>query len=248
MAAKKEIPSPEFMQRVMAESKKILERLQKESDLDPVIYLQEMIEKGERDPKLREKTAAWVMLLAIFIQEGHKKDFNYDNLMETLKRKTDAILAQHDQPFEPPDDPPKSTSELLAQVLSPPRSAPQPTSPDDLDDETKKVLNEKLAQVLKRPTNPAPSIEARARFEQALKDDPEFAKEYQDTLQNFAKLATEHPERIPRLREALKAAPLIVVPGGHQGIVEQYDLMREEIDAYLHAIETGEVDPAKWTS
>ncbi len=66
--------------------------------------------------------------------------------------------------------------------------------------------------------------------------------EYKHILKDFAMMAAEHPEMIDKLREAMKFSASAMVTNRPKTKVE-FGKLVEEMDSFLNACQTGEVDP-----
>jgi len=78
--------------------------------------------------------------------------------------------------------------------------------------------------------------------EEMNENDEEYVREYKKMLGGYAKLAAEHPEMIGELRAALEASAAMMISDRPEAVIE-FRKLAEEVDAFLHACQTGEVDP-----
>ncbi len=77
---------------------------------------------------------------------------------------------------------------------------------------------------------------------QDKESDAEHLKEYKLTLKKFAIMAADYPNMIGQLRVALKASASAMISNRPE-TVSEFQRLAEEIDAFLSACQTGEVDP-----
>lgn len=78
---------------------------------------------------------------------------------------------------------------------------------------------------------------------QDIHEQEEYLKEYRRMLKGYAQLAAEHPERIDQLREAVEFTASVMI-SNCPGVVTEFRKLSQEIDAFLQACKTGEVNPA----
>ncbi|MFO7885090.1 MAG: hypothetical protein R6U68_09720 [Desulfobacteraceae bacterium] len=72
-----------------------------------------------------------------------------------------------------------------------------------------------------------------------------YLEEYQSTLKEFARMAVSQPNMIDQLRVALKASASAMISNVPEAVTE-FQQLAEEIDAFLNACQSGEIDPNKF--
>jgi len=72
--------------------------------------------------------------------------------------------------------------------------------------------------------------------------DEAYVKEYKKTLKEYARMAANYPDMIGQLRAALAASAAMMMSNRPEAVSEFRGLAKE-VDAFLHACETGEVNP-----
>jgi hypothetical protein len=80
-----------------------------------------------------------------------------------------------------------------------------------------------------------------------VEHDERYIAEYQKTLQSYANLVTNHPEIIDQLRDVLKTSARSMV-SNHPKAITDFEKMVEELDAFLIACKTGEIDPKQFAA
>lgn len=96
------------------------------------------------------------------------------------------------------------------------------------EDETRRNMGD-------RPT------EGRPTEDHSIEDGPP-EELYNEVLEGFARLAAQAPDQIDSLREALQFRADFVV-SNNPSFISGYQEATAEIDAFLSAIKTGEIDP-----
>lgn len=77
---------------------------------------------------------------------------------------------------------------------------------------------------------------------QSKEQDEKYIREYKKMLKGFAEIAMEHPEMIDQLRIALKSSAALMLSNRPE-TVSEFRSLAQEVDAFLQACKTGEVDP-----
>jgi len=72
--------------------------------------------------------------------------------------------------------------------------------------------------------------------------DVAYVQEYKKMIREYARMAANFPDMIGQLRTALKTSAAMMMSNRPEAISEIRGLAKE-VDAFLHACETGEVDP-----
>jgi len=72
--------------------------------------------------------------------------------------------------------------------------------------------------------------------------DEAYVQEYKKMIREYAGMAANHPDMLGQLRAALEASAAMMMSNRPEAISEFRELAKE-VDAFLHACETGEVDP-----
>lgn len=91
---------------------------------------------------------------------------------------------------------------------------------------------------------PPPSKEAREDHMKELDEDPEYRDLVESTLGMIKQSAAKDPRIIEALRESMKMTRFIGFPPDSKA-KEHFAVAREDVDALLHAMETGEIDIEK---
>lgn len=109
----------------------------------------------------------------------------------------------------------------------------------ELDDEFRPLVQAALQQALCGPSGPPPSRQARQRLAERM-ELPEYREEHQKIRDSLRQLVGGDASRIPAIRESLRLGRLMTFPHRSE-VVEEHDLLREDMDAFLEAMEKGEV-------
>lgn len=72
--------------------------------------------------------------------------------------------------------------------------------------------------------------------------DPETKKTYFEILSGFARMASNYPERIGEMREALKFSASMMISNRPEA-VKMFQQACQDVDSFLAACESGELDP-----
>lgn len=78
--------------------------------------------------------------------------------------------------------------------------------------------------------------------EEMNENDENYMKEYKNMLKEYAKMAADYPEMTGQLRAALEASAAMMMSNNPEAVSE-FRKVAKEVDAFLHACQTGEVDP-----
>jgi hypothetical protein len=70
----------------------------------------------------------------------------------------------------------------------------------------------------------------------------EYINEYKNMIKEYARMAADHPDMIGQLRAALEASSAMMFSNSPEAVSE-FRKMVKEVDAFLQACQTGEVDP-----
>ncbi|MBF0136004.1 MAG: hypothetical protein H7833_11940 [Magnetococcus sp. DMHC-1] len=97
-----------------------------------------------------------------------------------------------------------------------------------------------LDQGMNAPPVPPPKMDARLRHMQKLEEDPEYRDMVESSLGTLKKIVTENPELISALRDSLRMTQFIGFPDAAR-VKEDHAVMQEEVEALLHAVESGEI-------
>lgn len=71
-----------------------------------------------------------------------------------------------------------------------------------------------------------------------------YLKEYKEMIKGFAKMAANYPEMTDQLRVALKTSASLMISNRPDSISE-FRKLAEEVDAFLQACQTGEIEPSR---
>lgn len=69
-----------------------------------------------------------------------------------------------------------------------------------------------------------------------------YVQEYKKMIGEYARMAADHPEMLGQLRAALQASGAMMMSNRPEAVSTFRELVKE-VDAFLHAFETGEVNP-----
>lgn len=72
--------------------------------------------------------------------------------------------------------------------------------------------------------------------------DEAYVQEYKKLLREIAAMAAKHLGMVGQLRGALEVSAAMMMSNSPEAVTEFRELAKE-VDAFLHACETGEVDP-----
>ncbi|MBF0437200.1 MAG: hypothetical protein HQL77_17805 [Magnetococcales bacterium] len=98
-----------------------------------------------------------------------------------------------------------------------------------------------IRMALGTPAIPPPTgMDARERHMKRVEEDPEYRREMESTMEAIKQAVTADPRFLGALRESLQMTRYIGFPADSTA-KEDFAVMREEIDALLHAVETGEI-------
>ena len=98
-----------------------------------------------------------------------------------------------------------------------------------------------LALALGTPPIPPPGMDARKRHMKNLEDDPEYRQEVESVMETVLQGIAKDPRIMDAMRESMKLTRFIGFPQGSTR-EEDFAVVREEMDALFHAVETGEID------
>lgn len=194
------------------------------------------------DPRERRERAAAVILgLAIMIAHQMGMVGSVSKVM-TAGRLSLLVSATFDTPWrsqageggDPGGDALDHLGRRLLAVGAEPPGTPTPGEPL-----LRALAALALGKVGPGPTAVQPSETARRRHERRL-NDPQLRDQYLAMLTTYRDLATAHPAMIPALRAALRQSPVQAFPYRHE-LAEDWQLLRDDLDAYLAALETGEI-------
>jgi hypothetical protein len=65
---------------------------------------------------------------------------------------------------------------------------------------------------------------------------------FTNMLKEYAKMAADYPEMTGQLRAALEASAAMMMSNNPEAVSE-FRKVAKEVDAFLHACQTGEIDP-----
>lgn len=82
------------------------------------------------------------------------------------------------------------------------------------------------------------------RSDEANVSEERYIKEYQMMIKEYAKIAADYPDMTDHLRAALKASAAMMMSNRRETISE-FCKVAEEVDAFLQACQTGEIDPRR---
>lgn len=119
----------------------------------------------------------------------------------------------------------------------------------DNDDKTMECLMDSaapdlIAMALETPPIPPPGMDARKRHMKNVEEHQEYRQVMESAMETVKQAAAEDPRIIAALRESFKMTRFIGFPPNSTA-KEDFAVMREEVDALLHAVETGEIDSKK---
>ena len=77
-------------------------------------------------------------------------------------------------------------------------------------------------------------------------DQEEYNRQFTEVLKRFAGLIADRPDMIDSLRESLKLSAQMMMSNKPEAVTEFRDLAGE-IDQFMHACKTGEIDPVKFS-
>jgi hypothetical protein len=72
--------------------------------------------------------------------------------------------------------------------------------------------------------------------------DARYIKEYKKMPKEYAIMAAKHPDVIDQLRAVLSASSVVMISNSPETVLE-FRRLAEELDSFLGACQTGEVDP-----
>lgn len=72
--------------------------------------------------------------------------------------------------------------------------------------------------------------------------DEKYMKEYKNMLKEYARMAADYPEMVGQMRTALEASAAMMMSNNPEAVSECRKVVKE-VDAFLQACQTGEVDP-----
>ena len=78
--------------------------------------------------------------------------------------------------------------------------------------------------------------------EEMNETDEKYMKEYKNMLKEYAKMAADYPEMTGQLRAALEASAAMMMSNNPEAVTE-FRKVAKEVDAFLQACQTGEIDP-----
>ena len=73
-------------------------------------------------------------------------------------------------------------------------------------------------------------------------DDNEYIEEYKSLLSTVARLIAENPNAVDSLRETLKLSAQLMWSNNQQTVID-YRKLTDEMDSFILACKTGEIDP-----
>ncbi|MBF0552030.1 MAG: hypothetical protein HQK60_16035 [Deltaproteobacteria bacterium] len=80
------------------------------------------------------------------------------------------------------------------------------------------------------------------KSEEVNESEERYIKEYQMMIKDYARMAANYPDMTDQLRTALKASAAMMISNSPEAISE-FRKLAEDVDAFLHACQTGEIDP-----
>ena len=98
-----------------------------------------------------------------------------------------------------------------------------------------------LAMAFETPPIPPPGMDARKRHMKNMEEDPEYRQEVESTMAMVRQSIAKDPRIMDAMRESMKLTRFIGFPPGSTR-EEDFAVVREEMDALFHAVETGEID------
>ncbi len=78
--------------------------------------------------------------------------------------------------------------------------------------------------------------------EEMTENDEQYLKEYKKMLKEYAKMAADYPEMTGQMRAALETSAAMMM-SNHPEAISEFRKVVKELDAFLQACQTGEVDP-----
>ncbi len=72
--------------------------------------------------------------------------------------------------------------------------------------------------------------------------DAEYLKRYKSMLRGFAEMAASDPDIVGQLKDVLKISATAMI-SNRPDSVSEFQRLAEEVDSFLSACQTGEVDP-----
>ncbi len=72
--------------------------------------------------------------------------------------------------------------------------------------------------------------------------DARYLQEYKKMIKEYARMAADNPDMIEQMRVSLKASAALIISNKPETVSEFREVVNE-VDAFLHACQTGEVDP-----
>ncbi|MBM9537113.1 hypothetical protein [Desulfobulbus alkaliphilus] len=72
--------------------------------------------------------------------------------------------------------------------------------------------------------------------------DDRYIKEYKKMIKEYARMAADNPDMIEEMRASLKASASLIISNKPEAVSKFREIVNE-LDAFLHACQTGEVDP-----
>jgi len=82
------------------------------------------------------------------------------------------------------------------------------------------------------------------RSDEANASEERYLKEYNRMIKEWAKMAADYPDMTDQLRAALKASSAMMESNRPEAKSE-FRKVAEEVDAFLNACQTGEIDPRR---
>ena len=101
-----------------------------------------------------------------------------------------------------------------------------------------------VAMGLEAPLVPPTEMEARKRHMENVETDSEYRREMESAKEVVLQAIDQDPRILDALRESLKMARFIGFPADSTA-KEDFAVVREEMDALLHAVKTGEISLKK---